>query len=258
MVSGLRIDDDGVVRTLTIDRPEVLNALTVPLRQALAGALVEADADPGVRVVVVTGAGGTFCSGGDVGEMDADRTPEEAYDYTANVANLVFRTLRGMATPTVARVEGVAAGAGMFLALACDVVVAAESARFVASHLGVGLPPDWGGLWTVPRLVGQARARALLLTGRPIAAPKAEAWGLIAECVPAADLDATVASYCAALAAPPPGALASARDGIARSFDMNLDEFLSWEAQVVGDALLTPEHRQRVQAFLERRRARRP
>ena len=258
MVSGLRIDDGGAVRTLTIDRPDVRNALTVALRQGLAAALAEADADPAVRVVVITGAGGTFCSGGDIEEMDTERTPEEAYAYAANTANLVFRTLRQMSTPTVARVEGSAAGAGMFLALACDVVVAADDARFVASHLAIGLPPDWGGLWTVPRLIGQARARALLLTGRPIAAPTAEAWGLIAECVPPAELDATVASYCAALAAPPPAALAAARDGIARSYDMRIEAFLEWEAQAVAAAIVTPEHRQRVQAFLERRRARRP
>jgi 2-(1,2-epoxy-1,2-dihydrophenyl)acetyl-CoA isomerase len=256
MVSGLRIADDGAVRTLTLDRPEVLNALTVPLRQGLAAALVEADADPAVRVVLITGAGTAFCSGGDVEEMDTDRTPTQAHEYTSTIANLVFRTLRGMSTPTVARVSGVAAGAGMFLALACDVVVAAEEARFVASHLGIGLPPDWGGLWTVPRLVGQARARALLLTARPIDARRATEWGLIAECVPAAELDATVASYCKALAAAPPGAMAAARDGIARSYDMPLDEFLDWEAKAVAEALLDPEHRRRVQAFLERRRSR--
>jgi 2-(1,2-epoxy-1,2-dihydrophenyl)acetyl-CoA isomerase len=256
MVSGLRIADDGAVRTLTLDRPEVLNALTIPLRQALAAALVDADADPAVRVVVMTGAGTAFCSGGDVEEMDTDRTPVQAHEYTSTIANLVFRTLRGMSTPTVARVPGVAAGAGMFLALACDVVVAAEEARFVASHLGIGLPPDWGGLWTVPRLVGQARARALLLTARPIDARRAAEWGLIAECVPAAELDATVASYVKALVAAPPGALAAARDGITRSYDMPLDEFLDWEADAVAEALLDPEHRRRVRAFLERRRSR--
>lgn len=258
MVSGLRIADDGVVRTLTIDRPEVHNALTVPLRHGLAAALAEADAEPGVRVVIVTGAGGTFCSGADVTEMDTDRSPEEARAYATEVAGVVFRTIRRMTTPSLARVEGVAAGAGMFLALACDVVVAARDARFVASHLALGLPPDWGGLWTVPRLVGQARARALLLTGRPIAAPKAEAWGLIAECVPAGELDATVASYCEALSGPPPEVMAAARDGLARSFDLPLDAFLEWEAEAVSAAIQTPEHHRRVRAFLERRRGRRP
>jgi 2-(1,2-epoxy-1,2-dihydrophenyl)acetyl-CoA isomerase len=255
---GLRIADAGGVRTLTLDRPEIRNALTVELRHQLADALEAADADPAVRVMVVTGAGGHFCAGADLNALDRDWTPAEAAEYASGAAQRVFRALRGLRTPAVAKVEGAAAGAGMFLALGCDVVVAADDARFVASHLNLGLPPDWGGMWLLPRLVGLARAKALLLTGRPLPAARAAEWGLIAEAVPAADLDATVAGYCEALAAAPPMPLGLARQGLDRSLDTPLDAFLRWEADAVAHSLTTPEHRERVRTFLEAKRAKAP
>jgi 2-(1,2-epoxy-1,2-dihydrophenyl)acetyl-CoA isomerase len=252
-VSDLHIDDDGGVRTLTLDRVEVRNALTVELRRALPEALAVADADPAVRVVVITGAGGHFCAGADIAGLDREWTPGAAADYMTSLAQTTFRALRSLRTPTVARVEGVAAGAGMFLALGCDIVVAADDARFVASHLNLALPPDWGGIWLLPRLVGLARAKALLLTGRPLPAARAAEWGLIAESVPAADLDAAVAGYCQALAAAPPLPLGLARLGLDRSLDTPLDAFLEWEADAVALCLPSPEHRERVQAFLQAR-----
>ena len=253
-MSELRIDDDGGVRTLTLDRVEVRNALTVELRRQLPDALAAADEDPSVRVVVITGAGGHFCAGADIGGLDREWTPDDAAEYMTSLAQTTFRMLRSMRTPTVARVEGVAAGAGMFLAIGCDIVVAADDARFVASHLNLALPPDWGGIWILPRLVGLARAKALLLTGRPLPATRAAEWGLIAEAVPAADLDAAVAGYCEALAAAPPLPLGLARLGLDRSLDTPLDEFLAWEADAVAQCLTAPEHRRRVQTFLESRR----
>jgi 2-(1,2-epoxy-1,2-dihydrophenyl)acetyl-CoA isomerase len=249
-VTGLRIADADGVRTLTLDRVEVRNALTIELRRQLPEALAAADADPAVRVIVITGAGGHFCAGADISGLDRDWTESDAAEYMTSLAQPTFRALRSLHTPTVARVEGVAAGAGMFLALGCDIVVAADDARFVASHLNLALPPDWGGLWLLPRLVGLARAKALLLTGRPLPASRAAEWGLIAEAVPAADLDATVAGYCRALAAAPPIPLGLARLGLDRSLDTSLDAFLPWEADAVARCLTAPEHRERVQAFL--------
>lgn len=254
-MSELRIDDDGGVRTLTLDRPTVRNAFSRVLRHELRAAIEAADADPAVRVIVITGAGGHFCAGGDLNEFDVEWTPAEASEYMATVAQANFKALRNLRTPSIARVEGAAAGAGMFLALACDIVVAADNARFVASHLGVGLPPDWGGIWILPRLVGLARAKALLLTGRALSASDAAAWGMIAEAVPAAELDATVAGYAQALAAAPPVPLALARQGLDRSLDTDLDAFLQWEASAVALCITAPEHRQRVRAFLEAKRA---
>lgn len=254
VVDGLRIDDDPPVRTLVLDRPAVRNALTAELRLGLRDALVDADSDPAVRVIVLTGAGGHFCAGADLNEFDRDRTAPEAHGYVTSIAQAVFQALRDLNTPTVARVEGVAAGAGMFLALGCDIVVAADDARFLASHLKVGLPPDWGGIWLLPRLVGTGRAKALLLTARSLPASEAKSWGLIAEAVPAADLDAVVAGYCADLAAAPPLALSLARRGLDRSLDTPLDAFLAWEADAVALALSSSEHRRRVQQFLASKR----
>ena len=243
------------MRTLTLDRVDVRNALNVELRRALPEALADADADPAVRVIVITGAGGHFCAGADISGLDRNWTSAEAAEYMTSLAQPTFRTLRNLRTPTVARVEGVAAGAGLFLALGCDIVVAADDARFVASHLNLALVPDWGGLWLVPRLVGLARAKALLLTGRPLPATRASEWGLIAEAVPAAELDAAVAGYCSALAAVPPLPLGLARLGLDRSLDTPLDEFLRWEAEAVALCLTTPEHHDRVQAFLATKRS---
>lgn len=253
-MTGLRIDDADGVRTLTLDRVDVRNALTAELRRALPEALAAADTDPAVRVVVVTGAGGDFCAGADITGLDRDWTARDAAEYMTSLAQPTFKTLRNMATPTVARVEGVAAGAGMFLALGCDIVVAADGARFVASHLNLGLPPDWGGLWLLPRLAGLARAKALLVTGQPLPATQAVDWGLIAEAVPNAELDATVAGYCRTLGATPPLPLGLARLGLDRSLDTPLDAFLEWEADAVARCLMTPEHRERVQAFLAAKR----
>jgi 2-(1,2-epoxy-1,2-dihydrophenyl)acetyl-CoA isomerase len=255
-MSHLRVDDDGNgVRTLTLDRVEVRNALSLELRRTIPEALLAADADPAVRVIVVTGAGGHFCSGADFGAMDRDWTQDDALEYMRSLGQTTFETLRGLRTPTIARVEGVAVGAGMFLALACDIVVAADDARFVASHLNLALPPDWGGIWLVARLVGLARAKALLLTRRPLSGRRAAGWGLIAEAVPAADLDATVAGYCDDLRSAPPLPLGLARLALDRSLDTPLDDFLQWEADAVALCLTTPEHRERVRAFLAAKRA---
>ena len=257
-MTGLRIDQADGVRTLTLDRPHARNALTGDLRRRLPHALAEADADPAVRIVVITGSRGHFCAGADIGELDRTWTPVEAADYVTSLAQDSFRTLRAMRTPTIARVEGVAAGAGMFLALGCDIVVAADDARFIPSHLNLALPPDWGGIWLLPRLVGLARAKALLLTGRPLPAPRAAEWGLIAEAVPGPDLDSTVADYCRALSAAPPLPLGLARTGLDRSLDLSLDAFLAWEANAVALCLAAPEHHQRVQRFLQSKRSMEP
>jgi len=249
---GIQAAVAGGICTITIDRPAVRNALNVAGRLALHDALVAADADPAVGVVVLTGAGGQFCSGGDINEFGRVVDEKEALAYVSEVAQAVFSAMRTMGTPTVARVEGVAAGAGMFLALGCDIVVAAEGARFIASHLRLGVPPDWGGMWLLPRLVGLARAKTLLLTGRPVDAATAAQWGLIAECVPAARLDEVVEGYCRDLLSCPRRAAGLTRQGIDRSLDVALEPFLSWEAAVAAEAMVSRDHHERVRQFLAR------
>jgi 2-(1,2-epoxy-1,2-dihydrophenyl)acetyl-CoA isomerase len=222
-------------------------------RLALAAALYEADHDPEVRVVVITGHGDYFCAGGDVREFQVERTRAEAEEYAVTKAQTVFRVMRAMRTPTVARVRGVAAGAGMYLALGSDIVVAEEGGFFHPGHLDLAVTPDWGAVWLMPRLMGMARAKSTMLTGNRIPFDTAERWGLIAECVAGDRLDAVVDDYCQRIASIPEAPMALTRKGLDASLDRPLDAFLDWEAMVIADVLTRPEHRERVDAFLVRR-----
>jgi 2-(1,2-epoxy-1,2-dihydrophenyl)acetyl-CoA isomerase len=250
---GLQIDTRGPVRWLTLTRPSRRNALMVEDRLALAEALSKADHDPDVRVVAITGYGDYFCAGGDVREFQAERTRAEAEEYAVTKAQAVFRVMRSMRTPTVARVRGVAAGAGMYLALGSDIVVAEEGGFFHPGHLDLAVTPDWGAIWLMPRLIGTARAKAAMLTGNRIAFDTAARWGLIAECVPTDQLDSVVNHYCERIACIPEAPMALTRRGLDASLDRSLDAFLDWEAMVIADMMTRPEHRERVDAFLEPR-----
>lgn len=253
---GVTAETSAGVTVIAMDRPHARNALTVPGRLALRDALLEADRADDVRVVVIRGRGGHFCAGADIGELALERDEVQARRYAKDVAQVVFSTVRSMRTPTVAAVDGAAAGAGMFLALGCDIVLATTRARFVASQLALGVPPDWGAVWLLPRLVGMARAKQLLLTGRAVDGVTAERWGLVAEVVEPAELDAAVDRVCGQLTAAPPEALGTTRVGLDASLDTSLEEFLDWEATAIACALPSPEHRRRVRDFLDRKAAR--
>jgi 2-(1,2-epoxy-1,2-dihydrophenyl)acetyl-CoA isomerase len=241
------------VETIEINRPDRRNALSREDRFALRSALRDADRDPNVRVIVLTGAGEHFCSGGDVREFTVERDWDAAHEYALTAAQMVFRTVRAMQTPTVARVRGAAAGAGMSLALGCDIDIADTGAFFHPAHLDLAVIPDWGLLWLLPRLVGTARAKAILLGRRRVAAQLAADWGLIAECVEPGELDKVVTNYCARLAEVPPVPMGLARQGLDRSLDTALEPFLNWEASAIADTVSRPEHRERVDRFLTRR-----
>lgn len=251
---GIRLRMDDAVATITLDRPERRNAMRRTDRTALRAALQQADRDPGVHVIVLTGAGGHFCAGGDINEFTEQRDRNAAHEYALTYAQAVFRAMRELGTPTVARVEGAAAGAGMYLALGCDIVVAAEGAYFHPGHLDLAVVPDWGAIWLMPRLVGVAKAKALLLTGRRLQAEDAHRYGLVAECVPPSALDDTVAGYCHDIARIPPVPMGWTRQGLDRSLDLSLPEFLEWESQATADVMSRPEHHERVDAFLNRSR----
>jgi 2-(1,2-epoxy-1,2-dihydrophenyl)acetyl-CoA isomerase len=172
---------DARVARLTLNRPERLNSFTVQMHEEVADALgrIERGVEE-ARVLVLTGAGRGFCAGQDLGDRAV--APGEAVDLGESVEtryNPLIRRLTSLPMPVIARVNGVAAGAGANIALACDIVVAARSARFIQSFAAIGLIPDSGGTWVLPRLVGQARALGLALTGEPLPADRAEAWGLI-------------------------------------------------------------------------------
>lgn len=258
--SGTRAPSDGIravtrenIEFIEINRVDRRNALSIEDRFALRKALDEAESDPYIRAVVITGRGDHFCSGGDVREFTVDRDRLAAHHYALTTAQMVFRALRAMSTPTVARVRGAAAGAGMSLALGCDIVVAERDAYFHPAHLDLAVVPDWGLIWLLPRLLGLARAKAVLLARRRITAEEAMAWGLIAECVDSSQLDETVERYCNRLVDVPEVPLGLTRHGLDRSLDMPLDQFLEWEADAIAQVLPLPEHRERVEYFLTRR-----
>src|SRR4029453_5585597 len=212
---------DGIAR-ITLNRPDRLNSFTRAMHAELQAALDEAK---DARVVILTGAGRGFCAGQDLNDRAV--APGEAVDLGETVEaswNPLIRTLTSLPQPIIARVNGVAAGAGANIALACDFVVAAKSAKFIQSFSAIGLIPDSGGTWVLPRLVGQARALGLTLTGEPLSAEKAEEWGLIWKCVEHEALDAEVDALAHKLASLPPLGLAATKDMIRESWQHTMEQ----------------------------------
>jgi 2-(1,2-epoxy-1,2-dihydrophenyl)acetyl-CoA isomerase len=241
---------DRIAR-ITLNRPDRLNSFTKAMHAELREALANLGA---ARVVVLTGAGRGFCAGQDLN----DRTvaPGEAVDLGDTVEeswNPLIRTLTSLPQPVIARVNGVAAGAGANIALACDLVIAAKSAKFIQSFSAIGLIPDSGGTWVLPRLVGQARALGLALTGEPLPAEKAADWGLIWKAVDDDALDAEVDSIAGKLASLPPLGLASIKEMIRASWQHSLEEELTLQRDAMRRLGFTEDYREGVAAFLEKR-----
>lgn len=239
---------------LTLNRPERLNAFTEELHRLLRAALQAAGDDADCRAVLLTGAGRAFCTGQDLAarRFEPGKAPDLGRSLQA-FYNPLVRALRALPKPVVCAVNGVAAGAGANLALACDIVVAARSARFVQSFAKVGLIPDGGGTWTLPRLVGPARARALMLLAEPVTADQAAEWGMIWQVVDDANLLPTARALCAKLAALPPIGLALTKQALEASGGNDLDRQLDLERDLQGAAGRTPDYREGVAAFLEKR-----
>jgi 2-(1,2-epoxy-1,2-dihydrophenyl)acetyl-CoA isomerase len=241
---------DGVAR-ITLNRPDRLNSFTRQMHAELARAL---DAAAAARVIVLTGAGRGFCAGQDLNDRAV--VPGEAVDLGATVEaswNPLVRRLANMPQPVIARVNGVAAGAGANIALACDLVVAARSAKFIQSFSALGLIPDSGGSWHLPRLVGQQRALGLALTGEPLMAEKAADWGLIWKCVDDEALDAEVDALADRLAALPPLGLAAIKSIIRTTGTRTLDQELDLQRDEMRRLGFTADYREGVAAFLEKR-----
>ena len=244
---------DGAVARITLNRPDRLNSFTVQMHEELREALANlGDA----RVLVLTGAGRGFCAGQDLNDRAV--APGQAVDLGETVDqcwNPLIRTLASLPQPVIASVNGVAAGAGANIALACDIVVAAKSARFIQSFSAIGLIPDSGGTWALPRVVGQARALGLALTGEPLSAEKAEEWGMIWKAVDDATLGAEVDSIAAKLAALPPLGLAAIKQMIRSSWSRTLDQELDLQRDTMQRLGFTEDYREGVAAFLEKRPA---
>jgi len=207
------------------------------------------------RVVVLTGAGRGFCAGQDLNDraVTAEGQPADLGMTVETSWNPLIRTLTTMPQPVIARVNGVAAGAGANVALACDIVVAARSARFIQSFSAIGLIPDSGGTWVLPRLLGQARALALALTGEPLSAEKAEEWGMIWKCVDDEALDSEVDAIAQKLASLPPLGLASIKTMMRETWAHTLDQELDRQRDAMRRLGFSQDYREGVAAFLEKR-----
>ena len=241
----------GVAR-LTLNRPDRLNSFTVQMHEEVADALSNLRE---ARCLVLTGAGRGFCAGQDL--SDRAVAPGQAVDLGESVElryNPLIRRLVGLPMPVIARVNGVAAGAGANIALACDIVIAAKSAKFIQSFAAIGLIPDSGGTWVLPRLVGQARALGLALTGEPLEAERAADWGLIWKAVDDDQLDAEVDALAARFAAGPTRGLARIKAMLRESWGQTLDAELDRQRDAMRELGFSDDYREGVAAFMEKRK----
>ncbi|RAU22998.1 2-(1,2-epoxy-1,2-dihydrophenyl)acetyl-CoA isomerase [Paramagnetospirillum kuznetsovii] len=242
------------VTTITLNRPDKLNCFNGPMHDEVRAAIATAATD-GTRCLVLTGAGKGFCAGQDLADrVRAPGAPPPDLGASLDARyNPLIRALKSLEMPVICAVNGIAAGAGANLALACDIVVAARSASFVQSFCKVGLIPDSGGTWTLPHLVGMARATALQMLGDKVSAEQAEAWGMIWKCVGDDDLMTTVHDMARHLAAQPTRGLALTKKALAASAAHSLDAQLDLERDLQAQAGRTKDYREGVAAFMEKR-----
>ena len=253
----VRAERAGAVLRLTLDRPEVLNSFHRPMAAELRARLDEAAGDDAVRAILLTGAGRAFCAGQDLAAVlpGAGEPAPDLGDVVRECYNPIVRALRGLEKPVVCAVNGIAAGAGANLALACDFVVASEAASFVQSFVHVGLIPDSGGTWMLPRLVGLARATQLAMLGEKVAARQALEWGMIyAVAAPDALMD-TAGALAERLAGMATRGLGITKRGFNAGFGQGLDAQLTLEEGLQREAGATADYAEGVQAFVEKRRA---
>lgn len=244
---------DGIAR-LTFNRPDRLNSFNTPMHAEVRDALGNLKA-PEARVLVITGAGRGFCAGQDLGDRavaPGGTMPDLGESIEKNYKPLVL-ALRRLPMPVIAAVNGVAAGAGANIALACDLVIAARSASFVQAFSKLGLVPDSGGTWTLPRLVGTARAMGLVLLGEKLSAEQAAQWGLIWRCVEDAELPTVVDGLARQFAAAPTLGLARSKQALYEGCTRTLDEQLDVERDYQGELGRTTDYAEGVAAFMEKR-----
>ena len=254
---SIRSENRGAWRKIVLNRPERLNAFNDEMHGALAQALEEAAADAECRAVLLTGEGRAFCAGQDLHDVQAD--PAEPVDLGHTIEqfyNPLVRRLRSLPKPVVCAVNGIAAGAGANIALACDIVLAGRSARFVQAFARIGLVPDSGGTFFLPRLIGEARARAVAMTAEPVPAEQAAAWGMIWKAVDDDVLQEEAETLTGQLATQPTQGLALTKRALAASAANTLDEQLDLERDLQREAGRTPDYAEGVRAFLEKRPAR--
>jgi 2-(1,2-epoxy-1,2-dihydrophenyl)acetyl-CoA isomerase len=249
-VPEVEVSRDGAVQTITLNRPDVLNAFNAAMHAALGAALKEARS-PDVRAVVITGAGRGFCVGQDLTEFR--EAPGDIGERLRGNYHPSILRIRALEKPVIAAVNGAAAGAGLSLACACDVRLAADSATFVPAFINIGLVPDSGGTFFVRRLLGYARAFEWLTSGRRLSAAEAHAWGLVSEVVETDALPARAAELAAELASMPTRGIAMTKRLLDHAETATLEQQLEREAQLQSAATQSEDFREGVAAFLEKR-----
>ena len=248
--------ESGVL-TLTLNRPERLNAFNAALIEALSAAVKRAGTEPECRAVLITGAGRGFCAGADLANRafkPGEARPDLGEALEKGI-NPIIRAIRNLPKPVVCAVNGPAAGAGANIALACDIVLAAKSAQFLQAFVRIGLIPDAGGTFVLPRLIGEARARALMMLAEPIGAEQAQAIGMIYRAIDDEDLMGEAHTVAERLAAGPTHALGLIKRALAASPTNNLDAQLDIERDLQREAGASDEYVEGVRAFLEKRPA---
>jgi 2-(1,2-epoxy-1,2-dihydrophenyl)acetyl-CoA isomerase len=246
---------EGGVLTLTLNRPERLNAFNAPLIEGLSAGIKRAATDPECRAVLITGAGRGFCAGADLANRafaPGEARPDLGAALETGI-NPIIRAIRNLPKPVVCAVNGPAAGAGANIALACDIVLAAKSAQFLQAFVRIGLIPDAGGTFVLPRLIGDARARALMMLAEPIGAERAEAIGMIYRAVDDQDLMGEAQTIAERLAAGPTYALGLMKRALAASPTNTLDAQLALERDLQREAGRSDDYLEGVRAFLDKR-----
>jgi len=246
--------EDGLAR-LTLNRPDRLNSFNAQMHEEVRAAMGTVQRDDGIRCLLISGNGRAFCAGQDLSDRDVapgDDAPDLG-ETLERKYNPLIRSLVKLEKPVVCAVNGVAAGAGANIALACDIVIAAESAKFIQSFCSIGLVPDSGGTWTLPRLAGRARALGMALLGERISARQAEDWGLIWKCVADEDLASTTEQLARHLATQPTRGLGLIKRAMLASSDNSLDDQLDLERDLQQLAGRSEDYREGVSAFMDKR-----
>jgi 2-(1,2-epoxy-1,2-dihydrophenyl)acetyl-CoA isomerase len=247
---------DGAIARLTLNRPDRLNSLTLDMLGELSDALTEIEHDEAIRAVVLTGTGRGFCAGQDLTDHDAVDDTRAIRSVVERHYNPVIRQIRSLTQPVIAAVNGIAAGAGCSLALACDIAIATASAKFVNAFVNIGLIPDAGGSYFLPRAIGQARSLGMSLLGEPIDAKTAVEWGLIWKTAEDADFAREVDALAYRLADMPTAAIGLIKHAINVSGHHSLEQQLAVEAELQAAAAETEDYQEGRAAFLEKRKPR--
>ncbi len=255
MYENIDITEESGIYTITLNRPEKLNAFFGHMRRDLAEALEAAGSDRSTRVVVITGAGRAFCAGGDIQYMAElmERQDKEEFSRLLGSARRVVTAIRQMTKPVIAAVNGLASGAGCNLALACDLRVASSTASFSQSFVKIGLHPDWGGTYFLPRLVTPNRACELFMLGEAIGAEEAAQLGIVNRVVPPEKLEEATRELAERLREAPPLAIASAKHALYLGQSGELEEMLRNETEAQLRCFESDDAREGIRAFLEKR-----